>query len=106
MKRHKDCHGNPMTLQQVADALGLSTEKVREIEISALRKLRRSPEAKALRDSFFGDGDTNVTETVNTDGTRAMWSAVFSEGDRVEARIGRPMMMAYAPSTFSRGGAE
>ena len=37
-----------MTLQQVADAMGCTREHVRQIEVSALRKLRRNPLAWAL----------------------------------------------------------
>ena len=35
-----------MTHQQIADALGISRERVRQIEATALRKLRRSGKLK------------------------------------------------------------
>ena len=47
-----------MTHQQIADALGISRERVRQIEATALRKLRRSGKLK----EFLCLLDTEVQE--------------------------------------------
>lgn len=44
-----DEHGDTMTLQAIADIYGLSRERIRQLEESALNKLRRHPEVKKLR---------------------------------------------------------
>jgi len=38
----------PLTLREIGDALGISRERVRQIESQALTKLRRSSQARAL----------------------------------------------------------
>jgi RNA polymerase primary sigma factor len=42
--------GEALTLQAAADILGVSRERVRQIEAGALRKLRRAPAARSLRE--------------------------------------------------------
>jgi len=44
-----DRDGEPRTLQQVGDALGLTRERIRQIEVRAKEKLRRSKRAGELR---------------------------------------------------------
>jgi RNA polymerase primary sigma factor len=44
-----DRGGEPRTLQQVGDALGLTRERIRQIEVRAKEKLRRSKRAGELR---------------------------------------------------------
>jgi len=39
----------PMTLEQIGNVLGVTRERVRQIESKVLRKLRASPDAQALR---------------------------------------------------------
>jgi len=43
-------NGNDMTLEQVGKALGLTRERVRQIQNKALDKLRRHPSLKFLKD--------------------------------------------------------
>ena len=43
-----------MTLQQIGDAIGVTRERVRQIEASALSKLRNSSRYERLRS--FGEG--------------------------------------------------
>ena len=40
----------PMTLEQIGVVLGVTRERVRQIESQVLKKLRRSPEVQKLRD--------------------------------------------------------
>ena len=40
----------PMTLEQIGNVLGVTRERVRQIESKVLNKLRRSPEVHSLRD--------------------------------------------------------
>ena len=40
----------PWTLEQIARELGVTRERVRQIEASALRKLRESPRSRGLKD--------------------------------------------------------
>ncbi len=48
--------GTPMTLQEIANILGTSRERVRQIEQRALGKLRRRLQAQGYNpDDFFGD---------------------------------------------------
>ena len=48
--------GTPMTLQEIANILGTSRERVRQIEQRALGKLRRKLSAMGYDpDDFFGD---------------------------------------------------
>lgn len=42
------------TLQQIADRIGLSRERVRQIEEKALQKLRKSPRASSLLTAYSG----------------------------------------------------
>ena len=41
-------HKDPMTLEEIAEGLGVTRERVRQIKDNALRKIRRSPYASAL----------------------------------------------------------
>ena len=49
-----DCPG-PQTLTEIASALGLSRERVRQIQNRALTKLREAPDARVL-ETFLGSG--------------------------------------------------
>jgi len=40
----------PMTLEQIGNVLGVTRERVRQIESKVLAKLRRSPDVQGLRD--------------------------------------------------------
>jgi RNA polymerase primary sigma factor len=40
----------PLTLEEVGRALGVTRERVRQIETNTLRKLKRLPEAQSLRE--------------------------------------------------------
>lgn len=50
IRRRYGIEGDAKTLQQVGDALNLSRERVRQIELSALKKLRKEPMALPLKD--------------------------------------------------------
>ncbi len=41
----------PLTLEEVGRAFGVTRERIRQIETSTLRKLKRLPEAQRLRES-------------------------------------------------------
>jgi RNA polymerase primary sigma factor len=42
--------GRPATLEEVGRVLGVTRERIRQIENNTLRKLQRLPEAQRLRD--------------------------------------------------------
>jgi len=48
--RYGLCGSEPLTLEEVGKALGVTRERVRQIETNTLRKLKRLPEAQSLRD--------------------------------------------------------
>ncbi|HPV06901.1 MAG TPA: sigma factor-like helix-turn-helix DNA-binding protein [Aggregatilineales bacterium] len=43
-------NGNPQTLQQVGKVMGLSRERIRQLEYQAIRRLREPQFAAILRD--------------------------------------------------------
>jgi RNA polymerase primary sigma factor len=47
--------GRPLTLKEVADQLSLSRERIRQIEVQALKKLRKKDSAQGLWNALAGD---------------------------------------------------
>jgi RNA polymerase primary sigma factor len=43
-------NSDPMTLEQVGERFGVTRERIRQIEATALRKLRVSPKSQWLKD--------------------------------------------------------
>ena len=43
----------PLALEEVGDILGISKERVRQIQKASILKLRKSPEAQFLRNYFY-----------------------------------------------------
>ncbi len=46
---HSNNASNALTLQEIADALNLTRERVRQIEAKALTKLRKKMQAKGIK---------------------------------------------------------
>lgn len=42
--------GNALTLQEVGDLMGVTRERIRQIEVKALKKLRHHPRLKFMKD--------------------------------------------------------
>ena len=48
---HSNNSSSPLTLQEIADAMDLTRERVRQIEAKALTKLRKKMQAKGIKAS-------------------------------------------------------
>ena len=46
---HSNNSSSPLTLQEIADAMDLTRERVRQIEAKALTKLRKKMQAKEIK---------------------------------------------------------
>jgi hypothetical protein len=69
-----------MTLQEIADIMGMSRERVRQIEVSALRNARKILRKKGYNpDNFFSDPRWTKPVTHNPDADESEYELIEPE---------------------------
>ena len=69
-----------MTLQEIADIMGMSRERIRQIEESALRNARKVLRKKGYNpDNFFSDPHYNKPITHNPDAPESEFELMYDE---------------------------
>lgn len=69
-----------MTLQEIADVMGMSRERIRQIEESALRNARKVLRKKGYNpDNFFSDPHYNKPITHNPDAPESEFELMYDE---------------------------
>lgn len=78
-----------MTLAEVGAVMGVTRERVRQIEVKALRKLRKNPDAIRMREMLIEE--RNFTDTVPSRDLHDALPHLFSAIDKVERRYRRSL---------------